>query len=215
MKYPKIPHLAVAALALAAIMPLPALAAGAETTPPAASAGLLEADQLGALEKMTPEQRHEFFRQRHEQMKNMSPEEREAYRAKRKAWFDSLSPEQKEKMKNLRKEQRKAMKEKWEKMSPEEKEALKAKKKAEFEALPPEQKEAIKKHRAEMRDKHKSRMKEKWEKMSPEEKEEWKKKMKDHRGHKKMKGHGEGKDAAPEKATAETPEETGSGHGTH
>lgn len=118
---------------------------------------LLDEEELGKVEKMSPDERDAYFKEKHERFKNMSPEEREALKAKRKAWFESLTPEQKEKLKERRmkmgEEFRARMKQKLEAMTPEErekfKEKMKQRGKERWESLTPEQKEKIKAKRGE------------------------------------------------------------------
>lgn len=94
---------------------------------PAATAkgpGFLDEDRVNQLEKMTDDQRDQFFRERREKFKNMSPEEIDSYKKQRREWFESLPEDRKaamkDRMKKMHDERREKMKERVKSMSPEE-----------------------------------------------------------------------------------------------
>lgn len=138
--------LTLAVMGMVTFMAFPAQAEHAEggAMPPHAEKGMedgmhkkhkggfipMDDSDMAKVEKMTPEERKAFFKERREAFQKMTPEEKKALIDKRKEWFNSLSPEQKESLK----ERHKKMRDEW-----------KARKKAEFDKLSPEEQAKVKK----------------------------------------------------------------------
>lgn len=91
--------------------------------------GLPSAEELGKLEAMTPEQRHEYMQEKRKKWQGMSDEEKKAAHEKARASFEAMTPEQ-----------RAAMKERHMKLT----EQWKADMQKKFDSMPPEEQAAAK-----------------------------------------------------------------------